>query len=172
MRQDLLVGVTLICHHSSTDLAQTYTMSPACTCQDKVAILVAIHYKCATIQVALAQPFADLQFLTNHHRALATHNLHLVQTSRWSTLDRYEVEYLAEIDTRALADDVAEFLLGVFNGPTIEVLGLLVVVVENLAEDRLSLVCKFTCLCRRLKLLIIRPLRIWCSNTAQIFDKQ
>ena len=54
VRQDLLVGITLGSHHSGTDLAQAYAVSPACTCQDKVAILVAINHKCTTVQVALA----------------------------------------------------------------------------------------------------------------------
>ena len=89
MRQDLLVGVALICHHSSTDLAQTYTMSPACAGEDEVAIFVAIHHKSTTIQVALAQPLANLQFFTNHHGAFAAYNLHFIQTSRWATLDRH-----------------------------------------------------------------------------------
>ena len=54
MGKDLLVGITLVSHDGSTDLAQTYTVSPSCTRQDKVACLVAINHKCTTVQVALA----------------------------------------------------------------------------------------------------------------------
>ena len=58
--KDLFVGVTLVCHDGSTDLAQSYAMPPACTCENEVALFVAIYYEGTTVQVAAAQPFANL----------------------------------------------------------------------------------------------------------------
>ena len=58
--KNLLVSIPLICHDSSTDLAKANTMSPASTREDKIAILIAVNHKSTAIQVALAQPFANL----------------------------------------------------------------------------------------------------------------
>ena len=131
--EDVGVGNALFTHHGSTDLAETDTVPPPTTVEDKT-IGSFLHFKSGRIKMRFAQPLPDLQFFADLHLTFLSNDLKQGNASRGTSLKRDEVEDAAEVDARLSNDQLAEFVSGETDGPSVEVLRLLVVVVQNLAE--------------------------------------
>ncbi len=134
VREDLFVGVALVGHNGSANLAETDTMAPSCTGKDELAILF-VHDESGGVEVTLAEPFAYLEFFAYEERFLGADYPEFDDTSAGATSNGDKVGDGTEVDARAGANYLGEFVFSVGNFPAVELGGFLVVVVEDLAKD-------------------------------------
>lgn len=136
--------VALLAHHGRPDLTQSHAVAPACAreverLRDAVGALLRRDDEGATLQVALAQRAAYLQFLADDALPFRAHDLQADDAPALAALQGDEVEDLAKAQSRLAGDEAGELLLRVVDVPAIEVGGLLVVAVEHLAQHLLVL---------------------------------
>ena len=108
-------------------------MSPALTLQAE-AFGSFLYFKGRAIQVTLAKCTSNFQFLTDGKGFLRTHNLQFPDTSALTSLQRNQVDNIAEVLLQFLIDNACQFLTGILHCPFIEVIGLHVIVVKHLRK--------------------------------------
>ena len=90
MSENLLSREAMQSHGSCSDLAETDTMSPTMSAQQEgIGLLLDIEPR--TEQMATGQRLADQEFLADGEGALTTHNLQLLDSTRSSTLQRFNL---------------------------------------------------------------------------------
>ena len=80
----------------------------------------------------MGQGTTDFQFLADGQCLKTTNDLQLADTAGRSALNGNQVDDIAIVGLGVGTDEFSQFLLGVANFPTIEIGGLLVVVVQDL----------------------------------------
>ena len=83
----------------------------------------------------LRQGLADFKFLTNRERALCTNNLQQGYSAAQPALNSLQIDDFTEIHLCLICDELADFLLRVFNSPCVEIERFLIVVVEHLRNN-------------------------------------
>ena len=72
MQQDGIIGMALLSHYGSTNLAQADAMAPSGTAEDELcrqrSVAFGLDHEGGTEQVALTQYTPDFEFLANGHR--------------------------------------------------------------------------------------------------------
>ena len=81
----MFVSITLLSHNSSTNLAESYAMSPALSYQAE-AIGSFLHIKSRAVEVALTECTTYLQFLTDGEGLLRTYYLQFPDASALASL--------------------------------------------------------------------------------------
>ena len=94
-----------------------------------------VHDKGRAVQVRLGQPAAYLEFLADGDGPQRAPDEQFDDASRCPSAQRPEFQHRTEVDSGAAAEQVAQFLLGVFDPPAIEIGGLLVVGIQDGGEQ-------------------------------------
>ena len=79
----------------------------------------------------LGEGLADEEFLANHHSAAGAYDLEILYSARSATLERDEFEDSAYLESSLLLEQGRDLVLRESDCPAIEVIGLLVVVVQD-----------------------------------------
>ena len=132
VQQDLLIAITPLTHHGSTDLTESYPMSPALAMQDKPVVLL-FHIEGRTIEMGIAQCTTDLEFLTDGESTFLTHDLQFPDTSALASLLWNQIEDFTERHLQAPLNNMTQFFFCVTNRPPIEISRLLIIVVQHLS---------------------------------------
>ena len=140
VKQYLIIGVTALCHYSSTDLAKTYTMPPPCTIKDDatgdtVVDITQFNREGGTVKVAIGKSATDFEFLTTHQLLLTAHDAQFLDTPTGAALYGLEVENITKVFFATLSKETRQFCLRKFHLPAVEVLRLTVVIVEHLRKE-------------------------------------
>ena len=134
--ENVVVGLALEAHDGGADLTEADSMAPATADQDEV-VLVLDDVEGGGEEMALAEGTADLELLADGERLLRANDLQTPDAAALATVEGDDILDLAEVDVQLAGDELGEGLTGVGHRPTVEVGGLLVVVVEHLREDLL-----------------------------------
>ena len=79
----------------------------------------------------------DFEFFANSETALRSFDAKEADTSRFATLNGYEIEDFTKLHFQFAGNQFGEFILRIFHIPTIEISGFLVVMVKDLRNDTL-----------------------------------
>ena len=151
--KNLFVGDTLITHHCCTNLAKSHTMPPAFSMQDE-AILRFLHLESRRIQMRLAEPLTDFQFLAHRQRTFLAHNLHCDDSTRSTTFYRNKVKNTSKVNARLSPDEFTQFISRVTHRPSIEIHRLLVIVVQHLRKNTpVPRIAVRVSLCRQIRVM-------------------
>ena len=137
-------------HGGGSDLAQAYAVSPAGTVEDEsgrngrsvyvgsnvLAVssrlgVDGIHDKGGAVQVRFGQPAAYLEFFADGDGPLCAPDEQFDDASGCSSVQWPEFQHRTEVNAGSAAEQVAQFLLRVFDPPAVEIGGLLVVGVQD-----------------------------------------
>ena len=105
MEQDGVVLVALMAHDSGTNLTEANTVSPALASQAET-LLCLLDVEGRTIQMALTESTANLEFLANGEGFLCTHNLQFPDAATLASLQGNEVGDGAEVVLQLFADEI------------------------------------------------------------------
>ena len=145
MQQDGIIEIALLAHHGSTNLAESYSVSPSGANQFEALrntvfiCIIFIYHEGRAQKMRIAQGTADFQFLTDGEGLLGSDNLQFADAAARSSLHRLHVEDGTEVHLQLVGDELLQLLLGQGHFPAIEIRGLLVVIVQHLREDFLIL---------------------------------
>ena len=141
VEQYVFIVVTHVAHHRRANLAQSDAMSPSRTMEDEpfryfaVGAIDVFCHECRTEKVGGGQCTSDFQFFADGECQLLAHYLQFDDSARLASFDGTQCDDSAEVHAHFGAYQLRQFSLGVFNFPSVEVGGFLVVVVEYLRED-------------------------------------
>ncbi len=141
VQENLVVGISAVAHHGGSDLAQPHSMSPSGAGEAEAGghalgvQVETVHHEGRAVEMGLGEGAADFQFLANRERGLHALNAQAGDSAALAPLLGHKVKDGAKVLVHHTGNQPPQLLLAVFHLPAVEVRGLLIVVVEHLAED-------------------------------------
>ena len=102
VKQYLVIGISALCHHSCTNLAKTYAVSPPCAIKnnatgDAVIDITQLYGESRTIKMTFRKRTTDFEFFTNHKLLFATYDAKFLNASARPALYGLKVENISKI---------------------------------------------------------------------------
>lgn len=130
-------------HYGGANLAETYAVTPAAAVEGEGGGNAGcggggcLNGEGGTVEVALGEGGANGEFLADNEAAVGTADEETADAAAAATAEGTQLADLPEVAVELAAEQVLESGLGVDSGPTVEIGGLEVVVVEHLRENGL-----------------------------------
>ena len=140
MQQYIFVGITLLSHYGSSDLAQAHAMPPACATKNKplgktVAFTFFFHDKSGTVKVGRRKGPTDFQFLADDASFFRPYDFQSVDASGGTSRERNQIYDISIVHAGAPVNQFRQFGLAVLHLPAVKISGFPVIVIQNLRQN-------------------------------------